>query len=370
MATTPELYGSSAPVLRVDGERMAALARDLLRLEVSEDTQGMKRLVAHFTAWGQGPAGDNADWLHLDGQELDFGKRIEVSLGAAADPRTVFSGRISALQTDIRENIEPQLIVYAEDALMPLRWTQRCKTWEDSSDADIVRFIAGEHGLTPAIDAEGPTYAAVQQWNQSDLAFLRERARLLQAEIWVEGESLHFATRDRRPAPEITLINGNTQGGQAGNKLLMLQARADLAHQRSEVHVGGYDVSSRASMDESAAADVVRGEAGPGRLGVELLGQAFSEFKGHRLREVPLNGEAAGAWARAELLRRARGFVRITGQTNGTPDLIVGANLRLEGVGPMFGGSKYRVTQLMHSYDHQHGHRTQFQAERPNLESP
>jgi phage protein D len=208
----------------------------------------------------------------------------------------------------------------------------------------------------------------VQQWMQSDLAFLRERARLLQAELWVEGEALHFATRERRPAPEITLVNGNTQGGQAGNKLLLLQARADLAHQRSEVHLGGYDVATREAIDESAAADAVRSEAGSGRLGAELLGQAFSEFKSHRLREVPLNGAAATAWARAEMLRRARRFVRIRGQTNGTPDLIVGASLTLEGVGPMFGGGRYRVTQLRHSYDLASGHRTHFEAERPNLE--
>ena len=369
MPSVPELFGSSAPVLRIDGERMAALARDLLRLEVSEDTQGMKRLAARFTAWGSVPGSDNEDWLHLDGREFDFGKRLEVSLGAAADPRTVFSGRISAIETELREGTEPQVLVFAEDALMDLRLSHRCKTWEDSSDADIVRAIAGEHGLQAEVDADGPTHAVVQQWNQSDLAFLRERARLLQAEIWLEDTRLHFATRERRPAPEITLINGNQSPGAAGNKLLQLNARADLAHQRSEVHVGGYDVAARDSIDESAAADAVRSEAGPGRLGVELLGQAFSEFKGHRLREVPLNSETATAWARAELLRRARGFVRIQGLTNGSPDMVVGSSVTLEGVGAMFGGGRYRVTQLTHSYDLQHGHRTRFMAERPNLEN-
>ena len=369
MSTTPELFGSSAPVLRVDGERMAALARDLLRLEVSEDTQGLKRLVARFTAWGGQAFGDDEGWLHLDGSEIDFGRRLEVSIGAAAEARTVFSGRVSALETELREGVEPQLLVFAEDALMALRWTSRCKTWEDSSDADIVRFIAGEHGLTPEVDAEGPTHKVVQQWNQSDLAFLRERARLLQAEIWAEDKVLHFATRDRRPAPAITLVNGNTRGGEAGNKLLSLNARADLAHQRSQVHVAGYDVGARERIDESAGADAVRGEAGPGRLGVELLGQAFGEFKAHRVREVPLAGEAAAAWARAEMLRRARGFVRVQGQTNGTPDLVVGASLTLEGLGPMFSGGRYRVTQVSHTYDLQNGHRTHFQAERPNLEA-
>lgn len=369
MAVTPELFGSSAPVLRIDGERSAALARDLLRLEVREDTQGMKRLAARFVAWGPGSGGDNEDWLHLDGREVDFGRRLEVSIGPAADARTVFAGRISAIETELREGVEPQLLVFAEDALMDLRMTHRCKTWEDASDADIVRFIAGEHGLEAAVEADGPTHAVVQQWNQSDLAFLRERARLLQAEIWLDDRTLHFATRERRPAPEITLVNGNERVGVAAHKLLALNARADLAHQRSEVHVGGYDVASREAIDESAGPDAVRAEAGSGRLGAELLAQAFSRFDGHRLREVPLSGEAAAAWARAELLRRARGFVRIRGRTNGSPEMIVGSAVTLEGVGPMFGGGRYRVTAVVHTYDLAEGHRTEFEAERPHLEA-
>lgn len=366
----PELYGSSAPVLRVEGERMAALARDLLRLEVSEDTQGMKRLSARFTAWGAVPGTDDESWLHLDGQALDFGKRLAVSLGPAADPHTVFDGRISAIETELGEGVEPQVVVHAEDALMALRWKHRCKTWTQASDADLVQFIASEHGLTAAVDADGPSYPVVQQWNQSDLAFLRERARLLQAEIWLDGTTLHFATRDRRPAPELTLRNGGTAAGTAGDHLLQLRARADLAHQRSGVHVAGYSVADRERIDESAEPAVVSAEAAAGaqsRIGAELLGQAFASFESHRLREVPLQSDAAAAWARAEMLRRARAFVQVQGVTSGSPAMQVGTSLTLQGVGPMFGGGGYRVTQLTHSYDLTHGHRTTFQAERPHI---
>ena len=174
------------------------------------------------------------------------------------------------------------------------------------------------------------------------LAFLRERARLLQAEIWLEDRTLNFATRSRRPAPEITLVNGNQAGGVAANKLINLNARADLAHQRSEVHVAGYDVAARERINESANAADVQAEAGPGRLGVDLLGQAFQAFKSHRLREVPLSSDVAGAWARAEMLRRARGFVRIRGLTDGSPEMVVGSSLTLQGVGPLFSGGRDR----------------------------
>lgn len=359
MGDGPDLFGSSAPVFTVDGARQPGLALDLLRLEVSEDTAGMKRLAARFNAWGPAPGGSDESERYLDGAILDFGKSFEVSIGPASAARTIFKGAISAIEAEYREGAEPQMVVRAEDALMKLRWAHRCKTYENSSDADIVRTIAGEHDLRAEADAPGPTHAVVQQWNQSDLAFLRERARLLQAELWLEDQTLHFKTRGQRQATALTLVNGN--------QLVSLEARADLAHQRSEIHVAGYDVAARDALDASAGADAVRGEAGRGRLGAEVLSQAFADYPSHRLREVPLASDAASAWAEAEMLRRARGFVRVKGVTSGSPDMVVGSKLTLERVAPPFAGGDYHVTRLTHSYDLAHGHRTAFEAERPNL---
>jgi phage protein D len=361
MPQGPAAVFSSAPVLLLDGTRQPELARDLLSLQVSEDTQGMKRLTASFQAWGRRPGDADEGELHLDGSDLDFGKRIEVSVGPADTARTVFSGVISAIEARYDEGGLPQVQVMAEDALMKLRLQHRCKTWLDMSDGDIVNAIAGEHSLSPEVDADGPTHKVVQQWNQSDLAFLRERARLLQAEIWLDGTTLHFATREQRPGAQIRLVNGSN--------LLRLRARADLAHQCSEVHVGGYDVAGRQSIDESASADAVRGEAAGGRLGVELLGQAIAEYPAHRLREVPLDSSAARAWAKAEMLRRARAFVQVQGLTPGTPEMVVGSMLRLERVAAAFAGGGYRVTSLTHTYDLNQGHRTSFEAERAHVET-
>ena len=360
MSDGPDLFGSSAPVFTVDGARQPGLARDLLRLEVSDDTSGMKRLAARFTAWGPTPGGADEGELYFDGAILDFGKSFEVSIGPAGNARTIFKGAISAIEADYREGAEPQMVVRAEDALMKLRWKHRCKTYENVSDADIARTIAGEHGLSVEADAAGPTHPVVQQWMQSDLAFLRERARLLQAEVWVDDQTLHFKTREQRHTTELTLVNGN--------QLVSIEARADLTHQRSEVHVGGYDVQSRAVIDETANVDVVRGEGGSGRLGPETLTQAFEDYAGHRLREVPLATDSATAWAKAEMLRRARSFVRVKGVTSGSPDMTVGSKLTLQRIAAPFAGGNYCVTRLTHSYDLSHGHRTAFEAERPNME--
>ena len=89
------------------------------------------------------------------------------------------------------------------------------------------------------LDADGPTHDVVQQFNQSDLAFLRERARRIQAELWATEGSLHLATRDRRPGTSVTMTRGSD--------LISVSAKADLAEQCTAVRVSGYDASARSS---------------------------------------------------------------------------------------------------------------------------
>lgn len=354
------LLSSSAPVFLLDGERQGRLATTLVRLEIDEDVHGMKRLSARFTAWGREEKTDTEEReRYLDGRIFDFGKQLEVSIGPADTARTVFKGAVSAIEAIYREGCEPEAVVFAEDKLMQLRLTHRFKTYENVSDADIARQIASTHNLTPDVAAKGPIHDVVQQWNVSDLAFLRERARLIQAEVWVNDATLSFKTRDQRSGTEVTLVQGN--------HLLRLEARADLAHQRTSAKVSGYDVAARDTIDKSADAKAIQSEAGSGRHGPAILKDAFGEFATFRAREVPLKTDTAEAFAKAEMQRRARGFVRITGLTRGTPELMVGGKVTLQRVAAPFAGGGYYVTRVMHTYDQVDGHRTLFAAERPTV---
>jgi phage protein D len=357
---TEALLTATAPVFEVDGAVKGELARDLLHLEVEETTSGLKTLCARFVAQGPVPGSPSEAELYLDGSLLDFGKKLSVSLGAGGDARTVFVGSVSGLEAVYHEGQEPEVVVFAEDALMKLRMTRRMKTYEKMTDAQIAEALATEHGLTARADADGPTYDVVQQWNQSDLAFLRERARLIQAEVWCQDDTLYFQTRDRRTATEVTLVQGN--------HLLDLQVRADLAHQRTKVKVSGYDASRREALDEEAGAEAIQAEVSGGRTGQSVLERAFGERVSYRVRAVPLTSAEATAWARAEMLRRARAFVTVTGTTRGTPDLTVGSRVTLERAGRPFNGSGYYVIRVCHTYDLKNGHRTRFEAERATVQ--
>jgi len=356
---TELLYSSSAPVFSVEGATESVLGRDLLRLDVDESTDGLKTLRAAFLAVGPAPGAATEQLQYLDGSVLDFGKRLAVSLGPPGDERTVFQGLVSALEVDFQEGEQPVVTAFAEDALMRLRMTRRSRTYNDVSDADIARAIASEHSLSADTAVDGPTYDVVQQWNQSDLAFLRARAELVQAEIWIERETLNFKTRQNRSATTFTLVRGN--------ELIDVRLRADLAHQRSSITVSGFDASARGTIDERAGSDAIQSEIAGGASGVAILERAFGKRPSQRVREAPIEAAEARSWARAEMLRRSRRFVEVAGTTRGTPGMVVGSRLELDGVGAPFDGDGYYVTRVAHSYDLVAGHRTRFHAERPNV---
>jgi len=219
--------------------------------------------------------------------------------------------------------------------------------------------VVRRHGLRPDVAADGPGYDVVQQVNQSDLAFLRERARRLQAELWAGDGVVHLATRDRRPGTRLTLTRGSD--------LIDVAVRADLAHQCSEVHVSGYDARRRAAIDAVAPASTVDAEISGGRTGPQTLRTAFGDLPGRRVRDVPVVESEARALARAEMLRRSRGFVQVRGTTTGSPQLVVGSRVTLARCGRPFDGDGYYVTRFRHSFDLASGLRTRFAAERPTV---
>ena len=354
-----DLFGSSAPVFTVDGSVRGELARDLSRLEVTEATDGMKTMTLQLIAQGPKDNAPEEQLLYLDGDVVDFGKSIEVSIGPGDSARTIFKGTISAIEAVFRQGPEPHVTICAEDALMNLRMTRRMRTWENVTDADIASEIASLNGLSADTAAQGPAYKVVQQWNQSDLAFLRERARLIQAEIWFDNDTLHFTSRQNRSAPALSLVQGN--------HLLDVQIRADLAHQRTSVKTSGYDAGSRDAIDEEAGASAIQAEISGGRTGPAVLQQAFGERVSYRVRDVPIASSAATAWAKAEMLRRSRGFVTAVGTTDGTPDMVVGSTLSLDRVGAPFNGGGYYVVRVSHVYDLTAGYRTMFEAQRATV---
>src|SRR5215211_3725457 len=182
----------SRPTIVVDNEVNGPLGGGLLTLMIVENTNGLYRCEAKFGNWGE--KNSTTDFLYFDRSVLDFGKDFEIKLGNDS----IFKGKIMGLEGNFPEGQSAEITVLAEDRFQDLRMTRRTRTFADASDADVFNRIANDHGLSPAVSVSGPTHRAIAQVNQSDLAFMRERARAVDAEVWMEGSTLNVKSRTER----------------------------------------------------------------------------------------------------------------------------------------------------------------------------
>lgn len=351
-------FASHAPVFSIDGHDVGELSRDLLRLDIEEGTLGMRTMVLRLHAVGPDADGSSSALSYLAGEILDLGTELECVLGPPGLERMLFRGTVSSIEVSHAEGQAPVVSVFAEDALMGLRLTERTATYASVSDADVLDAVAGAHGLGSASGLADPTFSVIQQVEQSDLAFLRDRALRRNAELWLDSEqTLHMDDRESRPGAQILLVQGN--------ELIEVDVRADLAHQRAAVVIQGWDDDQVARVQEEVGDDLIAAEVDDGRTGPAVVAEVFEPTPLVRSRRDALVSETAVAFAEAEMRRRARGFVTAHGTTAGSPDLLCGAHLELARVGPPFDGGGYRAVHVHHSYDVAVGHRTHFRAERP-----
>lgn len=355
--TAPTVYYASRPRLRLDGELMQELGDSLLQsLFVEESTVGLFRCEASFVNWG--PKDGQVGYLFFDRRTLDFGKTLAVEFGPPEESGPIFAGRISGLEANFPSGRPPEFLVLAEDRFQDLRMERRTRTFEDMTDADVIRQVASHHGLTAQVDVDGPTHRLLAQLNQSDLAFLRERAAARDAELWLDNRTLYVQARSRRNHGAITF----TYGGD----LLEFSVLADLAHQRTAVRVSGWDVAAKEAIDADAGSSVIQAELGGRQSGSSLLQAALAPHTERVALDVPLSQAEARSLAEARYRARARGFVRGQGTVDGNPRLRVGTTVELRNVGPLFDGPYY-VTLTRHSFDLVHGYRTAFHVERPGI---
>ena len=100
------------------------------------------------------------------------------------------------------------------------------------SDGDVVSRIASDAGLQTDIDGADAQHAYLIQDNQTDYAFLAERALLTGLELSVDDETIRF----KKPAAEGTPVELAWDSG-----LLSFTVRVTAADQVSEVEVRGWD---------------------------------------------------------------------------------------------------------------------------------
>lgn len=355
LAATLPLY-SARPRIKVNGVQNARLDAGLLSLSVKENEQGLYSCELILGNWGT--VNSDLDYLYFDRSIFDFGGSLQIEMGDGNAAAQVFLGKITGIEGRFIESRPPEILILAEDKLQDLRMTRRTRSFEDLSLQDVAESIARDHGLQAEIDIDSPTYKNLSQLNQSDLAFLRERARLVDAEVWVEDQRLYVQTRARRKVAELEVVYKQ--------HLHEFRVCADLAHQRTRFSVSGWDVQAKDKFEVEVDKSVIEAELAGGLSGSQILQQAFGERRDCAVHLAPVSNEETRSLAESCYRTLARQFVTGQGIAEGDARYKAGAKINIQGLGTMFSGAYY-INSVHHMFSAERGYKTSFSVERPAI---
>jgi len=342
---------TAIPTIQIDGQGNDKVTAQLLSLEMREHEGGLSALEMRFSNFGSFSTG-LADLVFEDGAVLKLGAAVLVYAGDASSPTEIFRGKITALEGRFPESGPPDLVVLAEDALQGARMARRTKNWNSATLTQIAQQVASNLGLTPVLAGLDTNVGTQQQFNESDLRFLRRLLARYDCDVQIVGTELHASPRSQAQRNSIE-IDLNSQ-------LKKVRVIADLSQQVTQITATGWDYNQGQTISVTSQTTSIG--PGSGQNGETWLQQALATRSEQLGQFSNLNSQDAQALVDAEFAQRARTFVVAHGASEGNPNLRVGTYLQLVGLGPRFSNTYY-TTATVHHFDTQNGYETRFTAE-------
>lgn len=285
----------------------------------------------------------------LDDGPFDLTKKVKIEASHADGSKVLLmEGEITGIEPQFEEDKPAEFVVRGFDTSHRLYREIKSVSYLNKKDSDLASEIAQKAGLQAKVDVTQTVYEHIYQHNQSDLAFLMQRARRIGYECFVDQGTLYF----RKP----TTDTGNLKL-EYGDDLLSFRPSLSLAEQVDEVVVKGWDV-------EKQAAIVGRAQSGKlyPRIQEKKDGAAWAKTFGAGkmvIVDQPVVSQAeADTLAAARLDEISGAFVEAEGEAYRRPDVQAGHYIEITKIGKRLSG-KYLVTRATHTFTAQ-GLRTQF----------
>lgn len=330
-------------LIRVGGQDVLRAGAEVVSLSVDEELAGAAR--CSFTVLNGG-----LKWLKSS--LFTVGAEVEVAMGYKEPLTTLFVGEISELRPTFPADGASQLEVAGHDLSHRMSRGCRFKSWENMTDADVARELAGKHKLAPSgVKDTQVTHPKINQNGENDLEFLQARAQENHFEMSVRGRDLVFAPpQDQSTAATVAKLKW-------GESLISFTPELNTANQASEVTVRGWNPATKKEIVGHASWSDLWGNQ-PGRIsGGEIVEQLYGAVE-QCVRDEPVYiQEEANRRAEVVLRQQAEQLVTGSGDCIGLPEIRVHTALELEGLGPF--SMRYYVTAVTHSLSVS-GYRTTF----------
>jgi uncharacterized protein len=305
---------------------------------------------------------------YSDERLFDPGKKIELHMGyfGGSDLRLMLTGEITSLRPSFPAGGAPTLAISGLNVLHRLRTKQESHAYQNMTDNEIARQVAGRLGLPICTDENAAgiqeRYGYIFQDNQYNILFLLERARRIGYDLFVEelpqgGSRLYFG-------PSVNLRQV-TYELNYGRSLIEFQPNLTTANQVAEVTVRGWNAMKKEPIEVTVNRNQIRTRGVGSEGGQERIEQAFNQRE-EVIVDHPINSEQeALTLARETLERIAKDMVKGSGSVVGLPDLRAGSVVYLTGLGKRFSG-RYFLTATTHAIG-DGGYTTQFECRREEL---
>ena len=191
---------------------------------------------------------------------------------------------------------------------------RRTKNWDSTTLTAIAQQVASNLGLTPVLYGLDANIGTQQQFNESDLHFLRRLLARYDADVQIVGTELHASPRSQAQRNPIE-IDLNSQ-------LKEVRVIADLSHQVTQITATGWDYTQGQRI--SVTSSTTSFGPGSGQTGKDWLQQKLGTRSEQLAQHVALNSQEAQALVDAEFSQRIRTFVVAHGVSEGNPNLRVG----------------------------------------------
>lgn len=343
--------------VKIDGLEVPDLLAGMIDCVIEHRRSTPSSCTATFSNWGQTPTA--VGYLHFGRETLDFGKGFTVAFGKA----DLFHGRIESLEGGFPEGSAPVIRIVAGDALADLCEHNEFRTFSDMPDADVVRRVASEYGLSTQLGLTGPSRRVIAQAGESDLEFIRARLASIDAFCWIDTRGRLCAVHEPGGREAVIVLN-------YGGNLAEFSVRADVRRQSTAARVRGWDVRAKASPSSSGNQAVLAGEIpATGRAGAWIRESVFGSAERHLAEPALESATEVESVARAAFADLARGFLTGIAHLADARQVLPGRRVDIRGVGPLFSGL-YRIETVTHRFDRTRGCRTEFTVERPWLGAP
>jgi phage protein D len=293
-------------------------------------------------------------WTHTSDADLfREGSAVKIALGYVDDLQDMIEGEITKISPSFPQDGIPTVAIEGQTLLHRLHGTHTTRTFQGVSDKDIVEKIAQEANLQA--DAEDPQvqYEYVMQPNQTDLEFLRERARRLHFEILVQDKKLIFRRSQEQTSKTYTLVWAHAQKAIAmGPNTLPLSTfslQMNASKAPTSVETRSYDPASKQAFVSRAGPSDQTSTMGGTKKGGDVTNDAYKRERKHVHVVTPFGSKSeCDAHAKATYNNKAMGLVSGSAETIGVPDLRGGQIITMLGVGLRFEGD-YRIDEATHN---------------------